>query len=324
MYRVWLDGREASPHVTTASEFTFPSADFLDPFGYYSSGPRTAYVQAVDAGGRRSNVASATWQVRSPAPDTLQRPRLLLIDDISALEDPAGNFDRFYNAAVTRSAIPAGSWSLLHLESGRPFRSSLDLAQTLRLFDAVVWYRGAVHFSSFSTRDTLITQHADGLAAYLDSGGKLYFEGLDLVASGAEGGLFDPAFTSAYLGSNYLFKNKAPTAADSTISWSISKAFGTTPVILHSTVFADSLKSNTAQSGLRAFGVRDTNDVLLWARDSSLVPQVPTSLPVGVRVALASGGRVVATSVPIAPLSGYAGSTARFIDAIFVYLGIKP
>src|SRR2546427_49210 len=45
-YRVWLNGNEASPHLLTTTEFTFPTSDFLEG-GKLRTGPRTAFVQAV-------------------------------------------------------------------------------------------------------------------------------------------------------------------------------------------------------------------------------------------------------------------------------------
>jgi hypothetical protein len=321
-YYVWLDGNEANPHVVTGNEFTFPTSDFLQG-GKLRSGPRTAYVKGVDPGGRSSPVLSVTWQVSAPAPDTLQRPRLLLIDDVPPTDNNNAIYDDYYNRAITRSGIPAGSWNVLRLDAGRPFRSSKDLEQTLRLFDAVAWYRGQVPFPNFDQtardRDTLLLLHSDALGAYLDAGGKLYIEALEMVASGSTQGLLSEAFMIRYLSADRLYKNKAGTAPDSSATWSI-------PIspILHSTFFLDSLRSTRIVAGLRAFAVRDTNDVVLWARDSTLTPTQSFDAPVAIKAPTAAGGEVVATSVPIARMNGFAGSTDRFIDKIFLFLGIKP
>lgn len=334
VYRVWLDGNEANPHILTGTEFTFPSSDFLRN-GRWRTEARTAYVQAVDVGGRTSVIRSATWQVRAPAPDTLLlKGRLLVVDDITSSGtngDPSGNYDRFYDAAVTRSGIPANSWSLVNLETVRAFRSSKDLEQSLELFDAVVWYRGSARFDA--NRDTLLARHSDALGAYLDGGGKLYLEALDMVASGTAVGLLSEGFMRSYLASDFLYRNKSTASNDSTVIWSISRAYIDTvggapvthPAILHSSgVFTDSLRSNAILGGLRAFGVRDTHDVVLWARDSALTERQAFDAPVAVRASAGGGGLVVATSVPIPPMAGYPGSTNRFVDKIFQYLGIEP
>jgi hypothetical protein len=333
VYHVWLDGNESNPHVLTTTEFTFPTSDFLQG-GKLRTGPRTAYVKAVDAGGRASVVRSATWQVLSPVPDTLQRPRLILIDDVPSSDGNNAVYDDFYLQAVNRSGIPAGSWRVVPLDSGRPFRSSKDLEQTLKLYDAVVWYRGQVPYSTFPPPgDTLLARHAEGLSAYLDAGGKLYLESLEMVASGPTPGLVNEDFMRRYLASDRLYKNKPSSANDSLAAWSISTTYRdtlpggtvvTNSAIVHSSVFADSLKSARIIAGLRAFVVRDTNDVVLWARERTLTERQPFDAPVAVKSSLASGGLVVATTVPIARMTGYAGSTTRFIDKIFFYLGIKP
>ena len=331
-YHVWLEGNEANPHILTGNEFTLPTSDFLVAGQLRAHlDTATVFVQAIDPGGRLSNIASATWRVRPPVPDPAQRARLLLIDDVGSSESGGSGYDNFYAQAITRSQIPAGSWSVIQLESGRNFRSSKDLEQTLKLFDAVVWYRGPARY--FSTRDTLLPRHVDGLEAYLDAGGKFYLESYDMIASGQDFGLLTEDFMHTYLGSNYLYKHKPFGASDSIVTWSIAKAYDdvvggvtvTHPAILHSTLFADSLQSNlNSPEGMRVFGVRDTNDVVLWARDSTLYQRQVFDAPVAVRSSLPGGGKVIVTTIPPAPLNKFPGSQLRFIDKIFNYLGIKP
>ena len=331
-YRVWLEGNEANPHVLTNNEFTLPSSDFLVG-GRLRAGLDTAtvFVQAVDPGGRVSNIASVTWRVRDAAPSPAQRARLLLIDDDTSPGADPSNFDNFYNAAVTGSGIPAGSWSVQRLNSGRAFRSSKDLEQSFKLFDAVVWYRGATSY--FSDRDTLLPRHSEAVGAYLDAGGKVFLESYDLIASGTVSGLLTVDFMRTYLGSDFLYRHKPFGSTDSLVSWSIAKVYvdtvGTTPVdrpaILHSSLFSDSLKSNlNSFEGLRVFGVRDTNNVVLWARDSTLYQRQKFSAAVAIQNTVAGGGKIIVTSVPIAPLSKFAGSTARFMGKVFAALGIQP
>src|SRR5206468_1043099 len=142
-YNVWLDGNDVTPHVVSGTEFTFPTSDFYTG-GRLKYGTRTAYVQAVDPGGRVSATVSASWNVRTPVADTtLRHGKLLVIDDIRtvALNQSGGEggdqvFENFYNAAVGRTHLPANSWTIVKLESGRMFRTSKDFEQSLRLFDA--------------------------------------------------------------------------------------------------------------------------------------------------------------------------------------------
>ena len=331
-FRVWLEGNQANPHILTGNELTLPTSDFLTG-GQLRAGLDTAtvFVQAIDPGGRVSNIASATWRVRPPVPNPAQRARLLLIDDISTADDASGNYDRFYNTAVANSGLPVGSWSVLQLESGRTFRSSKDLEQSLGLFDAVVWYRGSARYSS--TRDTMLARHSDGLGAYLNAGGKFYLESLDMISSGPTSGLLPESFMQDFMGSDSLFKHKPFGSNDRIPNFSISRESYVDSIngvevhhlaLLHSTLFADSLESRINTGGLRAFGVRDTADVVLWARDSTLKELQPFDAPIAVKSQTTSGGKLVATSVQILGLGGFTAPTARFISKIFVYLGIAP
>lgn len=95
------------------------------------------------------------------------------------------------------------------------------------------------------------------------------------------------------------------------------------PVILHSTVFEDSLKMNAIFSGVRGFAVRDTNHVALWARDSSLTYPVDYDVPVAVTVPQPSGGRAVVVTFPMIAANGFANSVPRFLDKVFEQLGLN-
>lgn len=336
-YRVWLDGHDANPHTTAATTFTFPTADFRQgPTNVLRSGPRSAFVQAIDSGGRASTPVSCTWFVRSPVPDTLQRARLLLIDDVPQLAAGNAGIDNFYNAAVTRSLIPLGSFTVLRLATGRPFRSSKDLEQSLDLFEAVVWYRGLQTYDA--TRDTLLVRHSAGVGAYLDQGGRMLLECRSMIDGPSSPGLLSQAFMQQYLGSDFLFLNKTVLTPDSTCEWSIAQAYQDSvngvpvshPAILHSSVFADTLKMNQNLNSLRVFGVRDSNQVALWAPESTLTLRQPFKAALGVAVPLASGGKIVAVTLPIAAGNGFGvlpgapqGTAARFIDKVFAYLGVQ-
>ncbi len=329
-YRVWLDGNEASPHAVNGTSFTFPTADFRQgPNGMLRSGPRTAFVRAVDAGGRAGNATSCTWYVRSPVPDTLQRARLLLIDNVPQSSPRNPGADNYYNAAVARAGLPPGSWTVLRLATGRPFRSSMDLAQSLKLFDAVVWYRSDIDY--IATVDTLLPRHADGLAAYLDAGGKFFFESASMINDPNSPGLLSQDFMRRYLDSDFIRRWLPITSPDSSADWAIAQTYadsvGGQPVthfgIVHSSVFSDSLRVTQNLGHMRVFGVRDTNDVALWARDSTLNPRQDFDAPVGVQLTLDSGGRIVAVTLPLVAGNGYQNS-GRFIDKIFTFLGIHP
>src|SRR5262249_40849463 len=151
------------------------------------------------------------------------------------------------------------------LDLTQPFRSTQDLAQTLRLFDAVVWYRGTQGGFSRVMRD-----YQDGLATYLDGGGKVMIESLNLIegTSVADqediggglhrgGGSLRLDWVSRYLGSNGLINAPLRGRADSTVSWSIVQALTdypdapadstprNRPIVLRSSTLQDSLKNNS-------------------------------------------------------------------------------
>jgi hypothetical protein len=318
-YHVWLDGNEATPHVMSESEFTFPSADFLrgSP-AHYGFGPRTAYVQAFDSGGRASVIQSATWFVRAPVADTsVTQGRLLLIDNVPTTNPANGAIDNVYNLAVNRAVatgMPATQVSVLRLQTNRPFRSTEDLLQTLQLFRAVVWYRGTERFNT--TRDTLLVLHSDAVRDYVNGGGKVFFESLDLANGDDTNGILSQTFLRDVLGCDSLYRFKPINSDNYTEDWGINSGG-----VLRSASYAydDSLRSSAIFSGMRGFGARDTSTVALWGRAGSLAPAVPFDIPVALRVT-AGSGRIVVVSVPLVGLNGFA-SLPRFLDKVFADLG---
>ena len=100
---------------------------------------------------------------------------LLIVDDV--VDNAPGNsaVDRIYRSAAVRNA-GADSFNVLKMSPRQPFRSTQDMEQTFKLFKAVIWYRDIVTATSAPLRD-----YVDGIGNYLNAGGSLYIEGLDLV-----------------------------------------------------------------------------------------------------------------------------------------------
>jgi len=321
-YRIWLNGNRANYDSTEEQTFTVPSLRFLQG-GTYQSGVRTLYVQAVDDGGSVGPPDSTSWYVRAPAAAMRQnRGRLLVIDDIPS--NGANNlvYDNFYQG-VLQSAVPAklpaGSWSVLRPEfNAGMFRTARDFAQTLRQFEAVFWYRG-----QGTSISTLLQTYQDSLGVWLDNGGRLYVDGLFLVDGLRTPGALTQSFMTGHLGSDFLFNCFSSTLGDSTAGW--SNVAGASGSIMRTSVYRNSYRTlvvmptnANGQSGMRAFGVRDTSTVALWAMAGQLnPPNVGYEVPVGVSVPQLGGGRIVLISLPLragAPVPATAVLNAILFD----------
>src|SRR5439155_13745860 len=123
-YQVWLDGRDATPDVTTGRSYTVPSERF-QVAGAYASGFRTVFLRAIDDGGMAGAVASVRWYVRQPAANA--HARLLIVDDMPAYNQSCSpNFSNFridapYANTAARN-LPASQYSVLQLLFHRPFK----------------------------------------------------------------------------------------------------------------------------------------------------------------------------------------------------------
>ncbi len=307
-FLVGLDSLGANARLVAGFSFTVPTDDFKRLGVLPATEPRQVFIRAIDDGGRASALDSMRWVVR--APSTGPRARLLLIDDVPSSNPANFTIDTLYTNTAARNLAP-DSYSILRLEFTQPFRSSDDVAQTFKLFEAVVWYR-----STQPTFSTLIQSYQDGIGGYLESGGRLYLEGLDLIQGTSGNGPLREEFLSRYFGSDFLYKNGTAVVIDSTVRWGIDNGR-----ILRSTMFRDSLRSQGIFNGLRGFAVRDTNQVALWARSGVLSQPHDYDIPVAVSVPQPSGGRVIVVTVPVRPVNGF-NSAGRFMAKVFEQLGL--
>ncbi len=318
-YFVWLDGQEATPESTTSVTYTMPSARFMNGGTTYNNGFRTLYVQARDDGGRYGNVDSVRWFVRRPVTGT--RARLLIIDDVPSNNSSNIRFDSLYANTALRN-LPADQFAVLRLQNRVPFRSAMDVQQTFQQFEAVIWYRAnETTFSSF------LRDYQAGVEGYVDHGGKLFLEGLYLIAGTNAVGALSSSFVTDYLDCYGMLNCFAVTPAvlDSSAGWSNLNGSR-----FRSTVLADSsrqqaLSTRTGEpGGIRAFLVRDNSKALLWALPGALSPAVADSFPVAVMNDRPGGGRVVVSTIPlstsIAPPTG--GRAPALIAKVFGLLGL--
>lgn len=283
-FRIWLDGQAADPIVTTERALTVPTARFTA--GPYASRYRRLYIQPLDDGGMLGNIDSVTWYVRAPVPDSSKRARLLLVDDVSSSEPSNTATDNLYST-VTASKLPAGTFSVVRLRSPLIWTTPKDVEQTFKLFDAVIWYRGIV--PSFPTT---LRNFTDGVTAYLDGGGKMYIEGLNLTSSSNVTGAFPLSFVDQYLDVDYQFQNYG--ATDSVVTW--GTVLGTK---VYSSALGDSLIARAIVTGLRGFRPRSASTVLFEAPIGNLTPSNTTSMPVSLNVPQPNNGRLVLSTYPL-------------------------
>lgn len=319
-YFVWLDGQAATPESTTALTFTMPTARFMNGGSTYNNGYRMLYVQARDDGGLYGNVDSVRWYVRRPVTGTVAR--LLIIDDVPTTNSVNTRFDTMYANAAARMNPAGDEYAILRLQNRVPFRSAMDVQQTFQQFQAVIWYR-----ANETTFSTFLRDYQAGVEGYLDHGGKLFVEGLYLIAGRNATGALDMSFVTDYLGCDGLLNCYAitPAVLDSSAGW--SNVNGSR---FRSTVLADSsrqqaLVTRTGEpGGIRVFLVRDNSKALLWALPGALSPAVADSFPVAVMNDPPGGGRVILTSIPfgtsLAPPTG--GRGPSLIAKVFALLGL--
>jgi hypothetical protein len=305
-YLVWLDGGQDTA-LATSTTFTVPTVAFRQN-GQLLSGPRSVFVRPIDDGGMAGPEASATWYVRAPV--TGSRARLLIVDDVPSTNAANLSTDTMYTNTAARN-IPAGEWSVLTLETNQPFASDADVFQTFSLFEAVVWYRGTeVAFSP------VLGNRERGVSDYLDAGGNLMLEGFHLVDGLNVNGALTPTFVRDHMGADRLWSYFESSFQDSSSNWGINNA-----QVLHATGLQDSLRIQGIYVGLRGFVVRDTDDVLIWARAGTLSQPHTMDIPVAVTVPQDAGGRLIATTIPMRAANGYL-SVPRFLAKAFAQLGI--
>lgn len=296
--RLWMDGHADSPVIGSNGAFTVPSSQFRVN-GVWASGRRTLYIQGIDDGGMAGPVDSVSWYVRAPVaqPDAQGYGRLLLVDDVPTTDASNVRNDTLYANAITASGIPSTTWTVLRLQSNQPFRSAADLEQTMKQFRTVVWYRGEQ--TAFSS---VLANYGAGIGPYLESGGKLMIESLNLIQSWSSVGPFDVDFVDRYLNADGVFLRGMP--PDSTASWGLNGSG-----VLPCPAVSDSLQNRRIIGGMRAFKARDWSQVVLYAPAHVLSEDNPADYALALAVPQANGGMFVASTYPM--VSGTI-STASF------------
>jgi hypothetical protein len=282
--RVWLDGHADTPTIANTTTFTLPTDQFLQD-GILKAGKRTLYIQGIDDGGMAGPIDSVRWYVRAPVTGT--RARLLLIDDLPKTDPAKFRVDTLYAHAIANTGIPSSEWSVLHLTVNQPFRSSKDLEQTLKLFETVVWYRGEQ--TAFSR---VLQSYGDGIGPYLDQGGRMFIESLNLTSTLTTNGSLSPDFVDHYMNSDGVFVYPQP--PDSSAAWGLGG-----DNLLYCPPIADSLKNERIVIGLRAFRTRDASQILISAPAHALTEDNPFEMALALNVPQSHGGRLIVDTFPM-------------------------
>ena len=331
-YLVWLDGRESTPELTTGTALTMPS-DRFGASGPALAAPRKLFVRAIDDGGMAGPIDSCVWFVRRPT--TGPRARLLIVDDVPRSNAANLRFDTLYTNSCARVGLTTDQYTVLRLDTTQPFKTAGDVAQTFKLFESVVWYRGnEITFSS------LLRTAEPGLGAYVSSGGKFYLDGLYLFAGRNANGPLSEDFARSYLASRGMvgaFTNTF-TFADTSIGFGNTGTSVFTPrvdvtgsgAIGRDSIYVRQVFTVRAgeAGGLRQFAFNNRADVVLWGAPGTLTPPVGDSTAVGMSVAQPGGGRAVVVcmapgaAVPAVGPGISAGSAARFVTNIYRHLGL--
>jgi hypothetical protein len=283
--RVWLDGRASTPDLASGTTYTVPSDRFLIG-GVYTTGRRTLFIQGIDDGGMAGPIDSVTWYVRKPVVGT--RARLLLVDDVPNTDGSKARVDSLYANAIVNAGLQPGTWSVLHLQFSKPFRSEKDLEQTFKQFETVVWYRGEQ--SLFSST---LANYGEGIGPYLDAGGRMFLESLNLTTAMSTNGALSLDFVDRYLNSDGVFQ--FPQAPDSSAAWGLSS----TGEVLYVPELADSLLCRRNIAGLRGFMTRTASQSLIVAPAHVLSQNNSIPMAVALDVPQANGGRFIVSTFPM-------------------------
>jgi hypothetical protein len=287
--RVWLDGQADNPLTASGFSFTMPSSRFLTG-GSIVSGRRVLYIQGIDDGGLAGPIDSVAWYVKSPV--TGLRARLLLVDDVPTTDPGKPRVDTLYSHAVTNAGLAPGNVRVLHLQTSQPFRSAMDLEQTFRQFETVVWYRGEQSAVSRVLTDYAIGANGEGIGPYLDAGGRLFIESLSLVSAWSSPGPLTQGFVQKYLNCSGTFQ--FPLAPDSSGAWGMNPNR-----VLRCPGLADSVLNMRIVSGLRAFVARDPSEILIVAPPHILSQDNAIPMPIAMNVPQANQGRFIVSTYPL-------------------------
>ena len=299
-FRVWLDGRPDRDTLVTGSGITLPAYFFEEPTGEILARQRTAYVTAIDVGGRASLPDSFSWFVQPPAGSTL------LVDEMPG----ATFYDNFYRTELT-TRLGDGQYSVLDLETGAYFPTSDAIRETFYLFDHVLWCA-----ENNPNRSPNLALADQPIRDFLSVGGNLYLASPRLVGTG---GALTDGFAADVLGVAELRVNQLNETTGFVISPGQFVTGGQAPF--------DSLQSTGIWAGVESYVLQDPAEAMYLAPPGTLDTLHVDDWPLAVNRTYGAGqGRMVYLSFPLrgmnSSFSGQPGRSAKELRKIFDLFGM--
>lgn len=301
-YRIWLDGAENQAHLVTGTTFTFTTPDFQNAQGVVESRTRTAYITAIDDGGRMSLPDSFSWAVTPVVGTTL------LVDDMPPNVAGASTADQFYRGELS-ARLGAGNYTIIDLNIRNPFHTPADVRETFKLFPNVFWYS-----ETNPSLSPILQMSGPPIHDYVSGGGHLFLTSTRFVGTNAA---LDQAFAQDVLGVDGFHVNLKSQTTNFTIS--------TTQLLLGAQAPFDTLASSTIAAGVETFILANEADAMYVAPPGTLDTlhvdnwDIAISRPFG-------AGRIVFLPFPLRQMNGsfggHTGHAAIELRKVFDLFGM--
>ena len=295
-YRLWLDGAEDRAQIVSSTSHTLTTPDFQIG-GVVEERRRTAYVAAIDDGGRMSPPDSFSWNVVNPTGTTL------LVD-----ESGFSSADAFYRSELS-TRLGSNNYTVIDLAVRNPFRSPADVLETFKLFPHVFWYA-----ELNAGLSTVLPFAGPAIHDYVAGGGHLYMNSSRFVGTG---GALDQAFAEDVLGVSGFHVNVNTQTTNFTI--------GTSQQVLGAQAPFDTLASAGILSGIETFLLADANDAMYVAPPGTLDTLHTDNWQVGISRSFGAG-RIVFLPFPLRGMNGsfngHTGHAAIELRKIFDLFGM--
>jgi hypothetical protein len=296
-YLLWLDGAKNRARLVSSTSFTLTTSDFQNGQGVVEQRKRTAYVTAIDDGGRMSPPDSFAWNVVNPVGTTL------LVD-----ESGFTTADNFYRSELNTRLGP-GSYTIIDLGTRNPFRTPADVLETFKLFSNVFWYA-----ELNANLSTVLPMAGPPIHDYVSGGGRLYMNSSRFVGTG---GALDDAFARDVLGVSGFYINVNTQTTDFTIA--------NTQQVLGAQAPWDTLASATILSGIETFLLNNQGDAMYVAPPGTLDTLHVDNWNIAINRRFGAG-RIVFLPFPLRGMNGsfngHAGHSAIELRKIFDLFGM--
>jgi hypothetical protein len=296
-YLLWLDGAQNRARLVSSTSFTLTTTDFQNGAGVVEQRKRTAYVTAIDDGGRMSPPDSFAWNVVNPVGNTL------LVD-----ESGFAAADNFYRAELN-TRLGAGNYTIIDLSVRNPFRTPADVRETFKLFPNVFWYA-----ELNANVSTVLPMAGPPIHDYVSGGGHLYMNSSTFVGTG---GALNDAFAKDVLGVNGFNINLNTQSTNFTI--------GNTQQVLGAQAPWDTLAAAGILSGIETFLLANQGDAMYVAPPGTLDTLHVDNWNVAINRRYGAG-RIVFLPFPLRGMNGsfdgHTGHAAIELRKIFDLFGM--